>query len=155
MADWMGSVIAFVIISLSASAVYCLNDIHDAASDRQHPTKRARPVASGAVTITQAWGLAFVLLVTAAIVALFVAPPEARNGLMRMMGAYLLLQVAYTLYAKKIPVVDLLALSSSFILRILFGVAVTHIAPSFWLLACTFFGALMLVIGKRYMERLS
>lgn len=141
------SLVAFVAFCLISSASYCLNDAADQERDRQHPVKRMRPVASGAVTTTEAYLLAAVLTSCSLALAAALGRP-----LTLTVATYFALQISYTFLIKNIPILDLLLLSSLYVLRIVAGVAATAIHPSTWIITCTSLIALMLAAGKRYLE---
>jgi len=141
----------FLAFCLFSSVVYVLNDIVDIQSDRIHPKKRNRPLASGAITPAGAWGLIAFLL-------------TAGGGITFALGArfaivasvYLVLMILYTLALKRLVMVDVMAISIGFVLRAVAGVAVLRnpVQLSPWLLLCTFFLALFLAVGKRRNERI-
>ena len=114
----------------AASLVYIINDIRDADRDRQHPTKRFRPIASGAVPVSHAAAEGVLLCgVTAGLFWLGRFPGEAGWYL----AAYLALNLGYSFGLKNVPIVDVAILVSGFLLRMLFGAAATGIAASGWL----------------------
>ena len=114
----------------AASLVYIINDIRDADRDRQHPTKRFRPIASGAVPVSHAAAEGTLLCgVTAGLFWLGRFPGEAGWYL----AAYLALNLGYSFGLKNVPIVDVAILVSGFLLRMLFGAAATGIAASGWL----------------------
>lgn len=145
----IAAALAFVSLSLAASATYLLNDLLDLPNDRRHPRKRLRPFASGAAPL--AWGaLAMpLLLLLSACVALLLPP---------LFGAALALYVAITLsysfWLKRKPIVDALTLAGLYTLRLFAGGAATGIDPSFWMLAFSMFLFLSLAFAKRYAELL-
>lgn len=132
---------------LASGAVYAFNDARDAAQDRDHPDKRRRPVARGAVTERQAMAAAAV----AAAAGLGVAGVLGPSALM-IVAAYLVLSVAYTLRLKRIPVLDVAVIAAGFMLRLLAGTAGIGIEPSGWLLLCGFLLTLFLGFAKRRAE---
>lgn len=138
---------AFVIFGVCASSVYLLNDLLDLRADRIHPRKRNRPFASGVAPISV--GLVGIpLLATAAFVgAYFVAPLFA----LVLLGYYAL-TLAYSLYLKRIVMVDVLVLAGLYTIRIVAGAAAVGVALSFWLLAFSMFLFLSLALAKRYTE---
>jgi 4-hydroxybenzoate polyprenyltransferase len=144
----------FVAFSLLSGAVYLFNDLNDLAADRLHPRKRLRPLASGALPAPLArLGLALVLVV-AAILAWHLGPRFALAA-----GAYLALNLAYSLGLKHVVLVDVMLIAAGFVLRAIAGVELlVPIAPdvelSPWLLVCSFFLALFLACGKRRQELL-
>ena len=138
---------AFVIFCAASSAVYLLNDIADRERDRQHPTKRDRPIATGRVGVGKAAGAALVLAVGA------LAGAWAINrDLAIVIGGYLLLQAAYNLLLKSIAIVDALCVASGFLLRAIAGAVAIDEPMSSWLLICTSFASIFISFAKRRHE---
>ncbi len=135
---------AFVAFCLASSATYVLNDLLDVETDRQHPTKRYRPIASGVLPVPVAVALGVVLLVASLAIA-FVTSTD----LGVTVGAYLLLTTAYTMWLKDVAVVDLVAVAGGFVLRAVAGATATGIPLSGWFVIVTSAGALFMVSGKR------
>ena len=121
---------AFVAFCALASLVYIVNDIRDVERDRQHPTKCRRPIASGAVSVKQAQGVAVALAAVLLGLALW-CRFSWESWL--CLGTYFVLNLGYSLGLKDVPILDLAILVSGFLLRVLFGAAVTGIAVSGWL----------------------
>ena len=138
---------ATVAFCLASGAVYAFNDARDAAQDRDHPDKRKRPVARGAVSP----GEAVVLSAFTAAASLSLA---AWTGwkVAAIVAAYLALSAAYSLGLKRVPVLDVVAIAAGFMLRLLAGTLGIGIAPSNWLLACGFLLTLFLGFAKRRAE---
>lgn len=132
---------------LASGAVYAFNDARDAVQDRDHPDKRLRPVARGALTERQALGAA----AGAAVAALALAGVLGAAAFLIVAG-YLALSAAYTLKLKRIPVVDVGVIAAGFMLRLLAGTAGIGIEPSGWLLVCGFLLTLFLGFAKRRAE---
>ena len=143
----LASVLAFMAISLMASFIYILNDLLDISTDRRHPSKCRRPFASGALSFRHGLCLSFICA-SAAFALTLSLPPMFSITLMLYMG----LNVLYTVYLKRRLLVDVLALASSYTLRILAGNAATGIELSFWLLAFSIFLFFSLALVKRYVE---
>lgn len=141
------SLVAFAAFSLCASSAYLLNDALDAQDDRLHPTKHRRPIASGALPLPLAL-FASPLLAFAAIA--LCASYSAL--LLVVVTTYFASTVAYSVYLKRLLMVDIVTLAILYSLRILGGSAATGIAPSFWLLAFSFFIFLSLALLKRHSE---
>lgn len=149
--SWVMSTMAFILFSLTAGAVYCFNDAKDANYDRSNPDKRNRPVASGAVSRTQATALGLVLIAVVAItVAIVPLPRLLQAGL--PLTAYLLLNVAYTLWLKRIEIVDVATIAIGFVLRLYAGAAACDIWVSPWIVVLTFLLTMMLAVAKRRHE---
>lgn len=146
--DALGRVfICSALLIMTASSVYLCNDLVDIAADRQHPLKKHRPIAAGDLS-TSAAAIAAAILAAAAL-----AGSLALNrNLTIILAAYLLLQASYSLYIKHIPLLDILAVSAGFVLRILAGGVAAGVALSPWLTTCAGLLALFLVIGKRRQE---
>jgi 4-hydroxybenzoate polyprenyltransferase len=132
---------------LASGAVYAFNDARDAVQDRDHPDKRRRPVARGAVTPAEAAGLSAIAAALALALAAWTGWKVAA-----IVAAYLALSAGYTLGLKRVPVLDVVAIAAGFMLRLLAGTAGIGIAPSNWLLACGFLLTLFLGFAKRRAE---
>jgi len=130
---------------LISSAVYVFNDLCDAAADRLHPKKRFRPLASGAVSPTVAMVLSLILL----ILGLGLCAVADRSYTITIAAIYVLTNLAYSVGAKKVPLLDVFILASGFVLRVWFGCALLSVFPSSWLLLCTATLALFLGFIKR------
>ena len=138
--------LAFAAFCCASSMVYILNDWHDRTSDALHPTKRSRPLASGAVSAPLALVLAFALLTGAVLLA------SSNRVLLALLGAYVALNLAYSWRLKQVPVVDVCIIASGFMLRLLAGTLAVGIVPSRWLLLTGMFVALYLGFSKRKAE---
>ena len=132
---------------LASGAVYAFNDARDAAQDRDHPDKRNRPVARGAVAPKEALALSGLTATLALALAGWAGWKVAA-----IVAAYLVLSAAYTLGLKRIPVLDVAVIAAGFMLRLLAGTAGIGIEPSNWLLACGFLLTLFLGFAKRRAE---
>lgn len=141
--------IAFVCFCLAASGTYFVNDALDADADRNHPKKRTRPVAAGAVTVRQA--LAGGALLTAAAIGLSFA---ARAELALVVGGYLLLTALYSTWLKHQAVLDLAAVAAGFVLRTIAGGVAVGVEISTWFLLVAAAGSFFMVTGKRHAELL-
>jgi 4-hydroxybenzoate polyprenyltransferase len=138
------AVLAFCLLS---GAVYAFNDVRDVESDRVHPTKRYRPIASGALSERAALSWAFVL----AIVALTGCAVLSWQ-LAVFAALYALQNVAYSVKLKHIAFVDVGVIATGFLLRVLGGAAAIDVPASKWLLVCTALLAVFLGLGKRAHE---
>lgn len=141
------AVAAFLVFSVAASGGYLVNDVVDVRADREHPVKRHRPVASGALGVRPAMAAAIVMLVAAPLLALGVS-----TSLALVVMVYETVQVGYCLGLKHEPVIELGIVSSGFVLRAVAGGAATHVPLSNWFLMAAGFGSLFMVAGKRYAE---
>jgi len=127
------------------SAAYAFNDVRDAEADRHSPTKRSRPVASGAVSPV----LALALAATLALIGLLLCWLTGIRAAVTLALIYLTANLAYSLGAKNLPVLDVFLLASGFLLRVILGCVLVGAAPSNWLLLCSSMLALFLAFGKR------
>ncbi len=140
---------AFAIFCAAASATYCLNDVMDAATDRVHPSKRHRPVAAGRVSPALAVGVAVPLTAAALLGAWYLAGWR----LTVVVALYVVVTLSYSLWLKRLAVIELAAVAAGFVLRAIAGGVAVNVPLSKWFLLVTSFGALFLVIGKRTGER--
>jgi decaprenyl-phosphate phosphoribosyltransferase len=140
--------------SLASSACYILNDVFDAESDRSHPRKRERPIASGAVSVQSALWFALGLVVLT-VGALALVREGMRLWTVLAVLAYIANVSAYSVWLKHRVIADVVCLSMGFVLRVLGGCAAVGISPTTWLLHVTFFLAMFLAFGKRLGERRS
>lgn len=140
--------LVFLSFSLMSSAVYIFNDIHDRELDRTHPTKRHRPIASGALSVGLAAGSAVMLAVSSLALAAF-SPPVVPVVL-----AYGGLNILYSLHLKHIVILDVFAIAVGFVLRVFAGGLAVQIEPSSWLILATFLLSLFLGLAKRRHELL-
>jgi 4-hydroxybenzoate polyprenyltransferase len=150
--DWQtfGEVaVAFTAFCAAASAVYVFNDILDVEADRRHPVKRHRPIASGAVSPSQAWLVCAAFAVLAIVLAGFVS--TMTSGLIL---AYLAINAAYSWRLKHVAILDVFIIAAGFMLRILAGTLGVGIDPSHWLLLTGLMLTLFLGFAKRQAELL-
>ena len=141
------SLLTFLIFCLLSGAVYIINDCADAEGDRKHRDKRHRPIASKRLARRPA------LAAAAALIIISVAGAFILNIHLGMVaGGYLILMTAYSLALKRIVIVDVLAVASGFILRVVAGGVVIDVPLSEWLLICTFLVSLFLALSKRRHE---
>lgn len=146
----LNGALAFLAFGLCASSVYLLNDLLDLPSDRKHPVKCERPLASGALPILN--GILFIpiLLILAFIVAAFL-PVE----FLIVLAFYYIVTMAYSFRLKSVSMVDVLTLAGLYTVRIIAGATAVSVTPSFWLLAFSMFLFLSLALVKRYTELLN
>ena len=138
---------AFVAFCLVASSAYLINDLRDVDSDRAHPKKHTRPLASGALG-TRTAAIASILLMLLGL-ALAFAISLALGG---VVVAYVIATLAYSLHLKNEPVIELALLALGFLLRSIAGAAATGLPVSQWFLIVAGFGSLFMAAGKRYSE---
>jgi decaprenyl-phosphate phosphoribosyltransferase len=138
------AVLAFCLVS---GAVYAFNDVRDVAADRLHPTKKYRPIAAGELSerAAIAWSIALAVIALGGCLAV-------RWQLAVWTAVYAAQNIAYSVRLKHVAFVDVLLLTSGFILRVLAGAAAIDVRPSGWLLLCTALLALFLGLGKRAHE---
>jgi 4-hydroxybenzoate polyprenyltransferase len=141
------ALIATLAFCLASSATYAFNDCLDVEQDRDHPDKRDRPVARGAVSEREAYALSAILALAALALA-----SQAGAVAAAIVAVYLVLNVGYTLGLKRVPVVDVFVIASGFMLRLLAGTSGIEVEPSQWLLACGFLLTLFLGFAKRRAE---
>ena len=146
------AVFGFAAFCLISSFGYVLNDLHDAAADREHPRKRLRPIPSGRLPRSAAFASLLPLLAGGGLITATLGSAFAWA-----IGVYMAMNLAYTQLLKRIVLLDVFVIASGFVIRAIAGVALllpvapdTELSP--WLLVCTFFGALFLALAKRRRE---
>ena len=136
--------IAFIAFSLVTSAIYTLNDYLDVEDDRLHPKKKNRPLASGAISKSQAIGIMLVLFIAGlammTILSLYASA---------IVVTYIIMNVAYSFYLKHIAIIDITIIAIGFVLRLFIGSAVTGTPLSMWIVIMTFLLALFIALAKR------
>lgn len=136
--------IAFIAFSLVASAVYILNDYNDIEDDRQHPKKKSRALASGAITKSSAIGIMALLFIAGVA---FMAPLSlTATGILL---TYVIMNIAYSLRLKHVAILDVTIIALGFVLRLFVGSSVTDIPLSMWIVIMTFLLALFMALAKR------
>ncbi|MBF1644937.1 MAG: decaprenyl-phosphate phosphoribosyltransferase [Prevotella sp.] len=133
--------------SFAASSIYCLNDIVDVDDDRQHPVKCHRPMASGAISITQGYTLMFLMFVLSMLSTFLLRQSQLETASVILF--YWLLNIAYCLKLKQYAIIDVCIVSFGFVLRILAGGYATSIHLSKWIVLMTFLLMLFLSFAKR------
>jgi 4-hydroxybenzoate polyprenyltransferase len=142
------TILGVIIFSLIASVVYIINDIADAEADRQHPTKRKRPIAAGKLSVPVAWGFAFLLLLISFPAAMWLSP-----GFAIIVLLYLVVNLFYSKWLKHIALLDIILLASLYVVRVAAGVALIDVDRfSPWIYIFTTFLALLMGTGKRRAE---
>lgn len=141
---------AALLFALASSASYIFNDFLDRERDRLHPTKRHRPIASGRVGLRTAAVTGLAVLLAALVGATLLGP----GRFTAVLALYLVVNVGYSLWLKRVVILDVLCVSSGFLLRVLAGGAVTDIYISEWLLLCTITLSLFVAFAKRRQELL-
>lgn len=136
--------LGFVSLCLASSGNYVLNDIIDKESDRHHPEKKLRPIASGAIHVSL--GVFLTLILFACSLALAYS---LNFNFFLLIIFFIVLTKIYSLYLKKIVFVDVLVISVNFVIRAVAGIILLDRPTTPWLIVCPFFLALFLAVGKR------
>ena len=132
---------------LLSSAVYITNDLMDLENDRAHPTKKYRPIAAGLIPV-RPLVLSAIILATIGFGLVWIIQPF----LILTAAIYIILNLAYSLGGKLIPFLDVMLVSSGYVLRAVIGAFTINMTPSPWLYVVTASGALFIVLGRRYAE---
>ena len=145
------SIFAFFIFSFAASSIYIINDYSDIESDRKHPEKKNRPLASGAVSKTSAIAVLLGLIIVNAGLIFFCGEYFSQNiwKFSSIIIFYFAMNLAYTFKLKHVAIIDVTIIAIGFVLRVLAGGYITGIYISQWAILLTFVLALVLAIGKR------
>ena len=141
------AMLAFGAFCLASSAVYLFNDLRDREEDRRHPLKQHRPIASGALSVPAAIAAALVLAAAAMAAALSLG-----TVFTALLAIYLTINLLYSSGLKHVVILDVMAVSSGYVIRVLAGAAAIDVEVSRWLLLCTIFLALFLIFSKRRHE---
>ena len=142
------SLLAFIAFTALSAATYLINDIRDVAQDRLHPKKKNRPIASGQLSIRRAIMTSIVLGAAGISLPIFFS----LWNLVAVLSAYATLQVGYQLVLKNIALIDLVVVSSGFVLRAMAGGLAAGILISPWFITVTAASAMFIVSGKRFCE---
>ncbi len=148
--DFQRAGLGFVLFSLLSSVVYLVNDVVDRESDRRHPRKKRRPIASGEVAPSLAVGAAAVLGLVSLTLSFALGLGFGLAAL-----AYFALTLLYSFHIKHVVLLDVLALAAGFVLRAIAGAVLIHVSISPWLILCTLMLALFLGLSKRRAEILA
>jgi 4-hydroxybenzoate polyprenyltransferase len=140
--------VPFVAFCLASSSAYILNDIVDRNADKNHHRKKNRPIPAGRVTVGLALILYIILLATALIIAI-----QQSTSFLFILLAYLIVSVLYSLYLKKLPIIDLFCISAGFLFRLQAGGNAYGIKISEWLFLSVFLLSIFLSTGKRLYEK--
>jgi decaprenyl-phosphate phosphoribosyltransferase len=143
------TIVAFASFCCVASSMYLLNDLRDIESDRQHPTKRFRAIASGDLSKGAALSTAAILAIVGLTIPVFIHHPA---GFYLILGLYIAETLSYIFWLKNAVIIELGLVASGFFLRSYGGAVASHIPVSTWFLIVVTFGALFLVVGKRSAE---
>ena len=145
--SWLRSLLAVAAFCAASSATYLVNDLLDREADRQHPTKRNRPIASGDLGVGAAIAAAVALVGVAAVAAFALG-----GWFPALLGGYLALTLLYSALLKELVFVDVLVVAAGFVLRVVGGAIAIDVPVSRWLLLCAYLLALYLALGKRRAE---
>lgn len=147
------SIIGFFLFSIVSSIVYIINDIKDIESDKKHPIKSKRPLASGEISLKKAIFIVFLLLITflAIILSCLYFNINIISSLSFLL-LYFILNLAYSFGLKNYPLVDIIILALGFVIRVLFGGAIINVDISSWLYLTIFSVSFYLGLGKRRNE---
>lgn len=139
------AVLTFICFCFVSSSVYIVNDLRDLETDRKHPTKSKRPMASGQISIGGGVALGFIVLFFG-IWMLYVIHDPLFVGIV---AGYLMLNLTYSFGLKNVSILDILIISSGFVLRTISGAVVTNVFISQWMVVMIFLLALFLALAKR------
>ncbi|MBM6993042.1 MAG: decaprenyl-phosphate phosphoribosyltransferase [Prevotella sp.] len=159
----LAGLITFMAFSFAASSVYCFNDIHDVADDRRHPEKCRRPIASGAVSVPQAYGLMALMFILGIGILVLMGlfgpanpaqpmPDSLSSPMLKTAGVivfYWVLNLAYCAKLKQYAIIDVCIVAFGFVLRLLAGGVATGIVLSKWIVLMTFLITLFMSFAKR------
>jgi 4-hydroxybenzoate polyprenyltransferase len=146
--SFLRTLAGFALFCLISSSVYIFNDIADVEADRQHPEKKNRPIASGRLPVPAAWTAGILLAVITLLTSYLLAPSF---GI--VIGLYFLINMAYSKWLKHIAIIDVLVISTGFVLRVGAGVTLIHVERfSPWLYVVMTLLSLFLGFGKRRAE---
>lgn len=140
--------LAFIVFCFLTSSVYIINDIIDKEADSHHPFKKKRPIASGELPIPVALFGAGICLIAVVFFSLWLP-----FFFKLLVFAYLTLQILYAKYLKHIPILDISAIASGFLIRVYAGAVVVNLHMSVWFLLTVISASLFLAVGKRQSER--
>ncbi|MBA7549728.1 Decaprenyl-phosphate phosphoribosyltransferase [subsurface metagenome] len=156
---WIRCLAALISFCLLSSAAYLINDVADRKSDKMHPVKRNRPIASGRVSPGVAAVSAIVLIIVALVLAAWVTwvnyGPDVmfrRAGLLVWAFAYLVLNLLYSMRLKSVVILDVIIVALGFVIRAVAGAAAITVPISPWLVVCTFTICLFIALCKRRSE---
>lgn len=138
---------AALLFSLLSSSIYIFNDIVDAESDKQHPFKKKRPIASGKISME----VAVFLFLALAGTSLFLSYATSTFFFAAAAG-YFLLNILYSLYLKKVPILDVFSIAAGFVLRVYGGAFAIDVHMDVWFLLTVISASLFLAVGKRRSE---
>lgn len=145
---WATVILAFIFFCMLSASEYLINDILDRKRDRKHPIKCKRPIASGQLKVSHAILFALLLIVVALVGSYLIVSIE----FLIISASYLVLILLYSLIFRHLVIVDILVISTGFVIRAIAGCIAISVFVSPWLIVCTFLLALFLALGKRRHE---
>jgi len=145
---WATVTLAFIFFCMLSASEYLINDILDRKRDRKHPIKCKRPIASGQLKVSHAILFALLLIVVALVGSYLIVSIE----FLIISASYLVLILLYSLIFRHLVIVDILVISTGFVIRAIAGCIAISVFVSPWLIVCTFLLALFLALGKRRHE---
>ena len=145
-------ILAFLIFSMISSIIYVINDINDIENDRNHPTKKDRPLASGKISIKNAILVLILLMILSISLIIYLYNKTTNIYIILIPIIYIVLNILYSLKLKQVPIIDVAILVSGFVLRVYYGGVSSNIEISTWLYLMVMFGSFYLGFGKRRNE---
>lgn len=145
-------ILAFLIFSMISSIIYVINDINDIENDRNHPTKKNRPLASGKISIKNAILVLILLMMLSISLIIYLYNKTTNIYIILIPIIYIVLNILYSLKLKQVPIIDVAILVSGFVLRVYYGGVSSNIEISTWLYLMVMFGSFYLGFGKRRNE---
>lgn len=142
---------AFLSFSFSSSFIYIINDIRDIEKDKLHPRKKRRPLPSGAIKKSTAICIATIMIVLSITMNILINNSFVNVPLYYLL-AYIIINIAYSLGLKNVVIVDIIILTSGFVLRVYYGASIINVDVSNWLFLTIMFSSLFLGLGKRKKE---
>jgi len=136
--------LGFIAFSLTASAIYILNDYHDIDEDKLHPIKKNRPLASGSISKNEA-----ILFMSIFFLGGFSLMLSLSLQAALILLGYVILNISYSFSLKHVAIIDIVIISVGFVLRVFVGTAISHMNTSMWIIVMTFLLALFLALAKR------
>ncbi len=140
--------LGFLSFDMAASTIYIINDIKDKEKDKKHSVKKNRPIASGRVSVKNAIILSIITFVLALLFQLLTKNPDGFAFIL----FYIIMNIAYSLKLKEIPLVDITIIVLGFLTRVLYGSYLINISVSNWLLLTVISVSYYLALGKRRNE---
>lgn len=141
------ALLAVIAFCLAASTIYLFNDLRDRHDDRKHPLKKHRPIASGALPVPVAVAACLVFGIVS-----FVVAVNFGSEFVVLLGSYIGINLMYSGFLKRVVILDVMAVSSGYVIRVMAGATAISVEVSNWLLLCTTFLALFLIFSKRRHE---